>query len=112
MQLQVEQYESRCDTYLNLVGWLVGQSDPMPPEKQASLCLHLADLIRARSVRSVMLYVPCIIPQGNWSLYLLFAVSYERIFACTPKNACLRNATAFDPIACLLKNRTALIKST
>lgn len=49
VKLQVEQYESRCDTYLNLVGWLIGQSDPMPPEKQASLCLHLADLIRARS---------------------------------------------------------------
>eukprot|EP00903_Cladosiphon_okamuranus_P019913 g18301.t2 len=47
---EVEQYESRCDTYLNLVGWLIGQSDPMPPEKQASLCLHLADLIRARPV--------------------------------------------------------------
>lgn len=54
VQLQVEQYESRCDTYLNLVGWLIGQSDPMPPEKQANLCLHLADLIRARSVRSVI----------------------------------------------------------
>ena len=52
VQLQVEQYESRCDTYLNLVGCLIGQSDPMPPEKQASLCLHLADLIRARSVMS------------------------------------------------------------
>eukprot|EP00752_Nemacystus_decipiens_P004045 g3704.t1 len=47
---EVEQYESRCDTYLNLVGWLIGQSDPMPPEKQASLCLHLADLIQARPV--------------------------------------------------------------
>lgn len=45
---QVEQYESRCDTYLNLVGWLIGQSDAMPPEKQADLCLHLADLICAR----------------------------------------------------------------
>lgn len=48
---QVEQYESRCDTYLNLVGWLIGQSNAMPPKEQADLCLHLADLICARLVR-------------------------------------------------------------
>ncbi|CAB1113461.1 unnamed protein product [Ectocarpus sp. CCAP 1310/34] len=47
---KVEQYESRCDTYLNLVGWLIGQSNAMPPNEQADLCLHLADLICARPV--------------------------------------------------------------
>ncbi|CAM9534532.1 unnamed protein product, partial [Ectocarpus sp. 8 AP-2014] len=47
---EVEQYESRCDTYLNLVGWLIGQSNAMPPNEQADLCLHLADLICARPV--------------------------------------------------------------
>ncbi|CAM9482017.1 unnamed protein product [Scytosiphon promiscuus] len=45
---EVEQYESRCETYLNLVGWLIGQRDAMPPEKQGNLCLHLADLICSR----------------------------------------------------------------
>ena len=45
---QAQLYESRCEEYFNLVALLIAQRDAMPPEEQAELCLHLADLIRSR----------------------------------------------------------------